>query len=304
MDRHDWLVERFDANRPRLRAVAYRMLGSLGDADEAVEEAWLSMSHADTSRVENLGGWLTTIVTRVCLDMRRSRRSPARGTRRRPRARSDRAPRELDRPSGRRGARRLSWPGVARGVGDADTSRTAGVRPARHVRPAFRPDRSHARALPDRDPAAGEPGTSPGARRSADTGSRCRAASVRWSTCSSTRPDVLAGVVMHDEVRDSPAHEPPLAVEDRRAGGTAGRLVRWLPRARRHCAASPPRGAQINDQREVGAGYATVTVRRRRGSSGCPRDRRRRPAGIRPRCAPLLGGHRRPRSRRARRRGR
>ena len=76
MDRHDWLVERFDANRPHLRAVAHRMLGSLGDADEAVEEAWHSVSRADTSRVENLGGWLTTIVTRVCLDMRRSRRSP------------------------------------------------------------------------------------------------------------------------------------------------------------------------------------------------------------------------------------
>ena len=76
MDRHDWLVERFDANRPHLRAVAYRMLGSPGDADDAVEEAWLRMSRADTSGVENLGGWLTTAVVRVCLDMRRSRRSP------------------------------------------------------------------------------------------------------------------------------------------------------------------------------------------------------------------------------------
>jgi RNA polymerase sigma factor (sigma-70 family) len=76
MDRNDWLVERFDAHRPHLRAVAYRMLGSLGDADNAVEEAWLSISRADTSRVENLGGWLTTVVTRACLDIRRSRRSP------------------------------------------------------------------------------------------------------------------------------------------------------------------------------------------------------------------------------------
>jgi RNA polymerase sigma factor (sigma-70 family) len=75
MDRHDWLVERFDANRPHLRTVAYRMLGSLGDADDAVEEAWLRMSRADTSGIENLGGWLTTAVLRVCLDMRRSRRS-------------------------------------------------------------------------------------------------------------------------------------------------------------------------------------------------------------------------------------
>jgi RNA polymerase sigma factor (sigma-70 family) len=76
MDRHDWLVERFEANRPHLRAVAYRMLGSPGDADDAVQEAWLRMSRADTSGVENLGGWLTTAVVRVCLDMRRSRRSP------------------------------------------------------------------------------------------------------------------------------------------------------------------------------------------------------------------------------------
>jgi RNA polymerase sigma factor (sigma-70 family) len=74
MDRHDRLVERFEANRPHLRAVAYRMLGSLGDADDAVEEAWLRMSRADTGGVENLGGWLTTVVARVCLDMRRSRR--------------------------------------------------------------------------------------------------------------------------------------------------------------------------------------------------------------------------------------
>lgn len=76
MDRHDWLVERFEANRPHLRAVAYRMLGSPGDADDAVQEAWLRISRADTSGVENLGGWLTTAVVRVYLDMRRSRRSP------------------------------------------------------------------------------------------------------------------------------------------------------------------------------------------------------------------------------------
>jgi len=75
MDQHDWLVERFEANRPHLRAVAYRMLGSLGDADDAVQEAWLRLSRADTSGVENLGGWLTTVVARVCLNMLRSRQS-------------------------------------------------------------------------------------------------------------------------------------------------------------------------------------------------------------------------------------
>jgi RNA polymerase sigma factor (sigma-70 family) len=75
MDQHDWLMQRFEANRPHLRAVAYRMLGSFSDADDAVQEAWLRLSRADTSGVENLGGWLTTVVAGVCLNMLRSRRS-------------------------------------------------------------------------------------------------------------------------------------------------------------------------------------------------------------------------------------
>src|SRR5207302_4419261 len=69
----EWLAEQFEANRSHLRAVAYRMLGSLSEADDAVQEAWLRLSRSDTSGVENLGGWLTTIVARVCLDMLRSR---------------------------------------------------------------------------------------------------------------------------------------------------------------------------------------------------------------------------------------
>src|ERR687898_3210039 len=75
MGDHDHLTDRFDADRARLRAVAYRMLGSLSEADDAVQEAWLRLSRADASRVENLGGWLTTVVGRVCLDMLRSRRN-------------------------------------------------------------------------------------------------------------------------------------------------------------------------------------------------------------------------------------
>jgi RNA polymerase sigma factor (sigma-70 family) len=70
-----WLTERFEAHRAHLRAVAYRMLGSPSEADDAVQEAWLRVSRADTGRVENLGGWLTTVVARVSLDMLRSRRS-------------------------------------------------------------------------------------------------------------------------------------------------------------------------------------------------------------------------------------
>src|SRR5438093_5187143 len=75
MVEHDELAERFEANRVHLRSVAYRMLGSLSEADDAVQEAWLRLSRADTSGVDNLGGWLTTVVARVCLDMLRSRTS-------------------------------------------------------------------------------------------------------------------------------------------------------------------------------------------------------------------------------------
>jgi len=75
MAEHEWLAERFEAHRTHLRAVAYRMLGSLGEADDAVQEAWLRLSRSDTRGVENLGGWLTTVVARVCLEMLRSRKS-------------------------------------------------------------------------------------------------------------------------------------------------------------------------------------------------------------------------------------
>jgi RNA polymerase sigma factor (sigma-70 family) len=73
MDDQQWLAQRFEEHRPRLRAVAYRMLGSLSEADDAVQDAWLRVSRADTSQVENLGGWLTTIVARVSLNLLRSR---------------------------------------------------------------------------------------------------------------------------------------------------------------------------------------------------------------------------------------
>src|SRR5919201_1196657 len=75
MDERDWLAERFEAHRPHLRAVAYRMLGSPSEADDAVQEAWLRLSRSDADAIENLGGWLTTVVGRVSLDMLRSRRS-------------------------------------------------------------------------------------------------------------------------------------------------------------------------------------------------------------------------------------
>src|SRR5262252_8176005 len=74
MDEHDLLAERFEAHRARLRAVAYQTLGSASEADDAVQEAWLRLSRSDTGDIENLGGWLTTVVARVCLNMLASRR--------------------------------------------------------------------------------------------------------------------------------------------------------------------------------------------------------------------------------------
>jgi RNA polymerase sigma factor (sigma-70 family) len=73
MDENEWLAERFEEHRGHLRAVAYRMLGSLSEADDAVQDAWLRVSRAGAGGVDNLGGWLTTVVARVCLNMLRSR---------------------------------------------------------------------------------------------------------------------------------------------------------------------------------------------------------------------------------------
>ncbi|MER5651157.1 RNA polymerase sigma factor SigJ [Streptosporangium sp. NPDC002524] len=73
MDEREWLTERFEEHRLRLRAVAYRMLGSVSEADDAVQDAWLRLGRADTGGVENLGAWLTTVVARVCLNVLRSR---------------------------------------------------------------------------------------------------------------------------------------------------------------------------------------------------------------------------------------
>ncbi|HEV2245264.1 MAG TPA: sigma-70 family RNA polymerase sigma factor, partial [Terriglobia bacterium] len=75
MSERKWLAERFEGERGHLRAVAYRMLGSMNEADDAVQETWLRLSRSDESSIENLGGWLTTVVARVCLDMLRSRNS-------------------------------------------------------------------------------------------------------------------------------------------------------------------------------------------------------------------------------------
>src|SRR5436190_17639648 len=73
VNRDNWLAEEFERQRPHLRAVAYRMLGSASEADDAVQESWLRLSRSDSETVGNLGGWLTTVVGRICLDMLRTR---------------------------------------------------------------------------------------------------------------------------------------------------------------------------------------------------------------------------------------
>jgi RNA polymerase sigma factor (sigma-70 family) len=74
MNEHDWLAERFEEHRPHLRAVATRLLGSTTEADDALQEGWMRLSRSDVSGIDNLGGWLTTVVARVCLNMLQSRR--------------------------------------------------------------------------------------------------------------------------------------------------------------------------------------------------------------------------------------
>ena len=75
MESADWVTQEYEASRPRLRAVAYRILGSHAEADDAVQEVWLRLDRADPARVENLAGWLTTVIARICLDRLRARRS-------------------------------------------------------------------------------------------------------------------------------------------------------------------------------------------------------------------------------------
>src|SRR2546423_3247902 len=74
-EENDWLAAQFEQHRPHMRKIAYRMLGSVSDSDDAVQEAWLRLSRVESAAIDNLGGWLTTVVGRVCLDMLRARNS-------------------------------------------------------------------------------------------------------------------------------------------------------------------------------------------------------------------------------------
>ena len=167
MNENDSLTEQFEANRTHLRAVAYRMLGSVSEADDAVQEAWLRLSRSETSSIENLGGWLTTVVARVSPRHAALAQVAARGAAGPARARADREPRGRRRPRARGAAGRLGRPGAAGGARDAGSRRAARVRAARHVRHAVRRDRPARGPHPDRGTAAGEPRTQAGPGRGA-----------------------------------------------------------------------------------------------------------------------------------------
>jgi RNA polymerase sigma-70 factor, ECF subfamily len=133
MDEHDWLAEQFETHRIHLRAVAYRMLGSLNEADDAVQESWLRLSRSDPAGIENLRGWLTTVVARVCLNMLRSRKS------RREEPLDAYVPDPIvSRSDGLDPEHAvLGRSGVARDPRNAGARRAARIRPARHVRGAL-----------------------------------------------------------------------------------------------------------------------------------------------------------------------
>ena len=221
MDERDYLADRFEANRPHLRAVAYRMLGSVNEADDAVQEAWLRLNRSDTSAIENLGGWLTTVVARVSLDMLRSRTS------RREQPLGTHVPQpivsredDVD-PEHAGAARRLRRPCPARRPRDAASRRAARVRAARHVRRAVRRDRPDRGPLPDRRTAAREPRAAPGPR--------CRAGARRGRRAPARGRRRLPG------------------------GGTRRRLRRAArgPRPRRRAARRPRRPARARRGRSA-----------------------------------------------------
>src|SRR5580692_8853470 len=138
MDDQAGKTERFEEHRAHLRSVAYRMLGSLSEADDAVQETWIRFDRTDTADVENLRGWLTTVVSRVSLNILRSRR-----TRREDSMGSHMPDLIGDRPRTRGTPGRFGRGGTAGRARDAQRRRTAGVRAARHLRRALRRDRPH-----------------------------------------------------------------------------------------------------------------------------------------------------------------
>ena len=194
MDERDWLAQRFDAERPRLVAVAYRMLGSLAEAEDAVQETWVRLSRADASAVDNLGGWLTTVVGRVCLNMLRSRATRRETSLDTPTTESIATQRRARRSRAGGAARRLGRPRAARRPRSARARRTPRVRAARHVRRPVRGDRRRGRSVASRGPPTREPRPTPSAGHAHGS----RPPILRVSARSSTRfsPPRAAGTSM------------------------------------------------------------------------------------------------------------
>ena len=188
MDDQQLLAEQFEQHRTHLRAVAYRMLGSITEADDAVQEAWLRLSRSDADTIENLGGWLTTVVSRVCLNVLRSR------TTRREDPLDPHVPDPIVRVEGtldpEEEAMLADAVGVAlaRGARDAHPRGAVGVRAARHVRGAVRPGGRGARPFPRGDPAVRQPGPTARTRRHRRHPTPTSPASERRSTRSSPPP--------------------------------------------------------------------------------------------------------------------
>ena len=159
-DRHAWLADEFERHRPRLRGVAYRMLGSVTEADDAVQEAWIRLQRGDPGGTEDLRGWLTVTVGRICLDMlrtRTSRRETYVGTWLPEPIVTPADPRHEPEPGGRHDPRRVGRARAARRPRPPHAARAARLRPARRVRDPVRPDRAARRPDARGHPPAGEP---------------------------------------------------------------------------------------------------------------------------------------------------
>ena len=157
MNDQDWLAERFEANRSHLRGVAYRMLGSLAEADDAVQEAWIRLSRSDTSQVDNLQAWLTTVVARISLNVLRSRKTRRRTVPGDPSPGSDPESGAGNRSRAGSLAGRFGRARVACRPRLPDASRTGRLRAPRRLRRAVRRDRTDRRQVSDGGAAAGEP---------------------------------------------------------------------------------------------------------------------------------------------------
>ncbi len=241
MQDEEFLADRFEEHRPRLRAVAYRMLGSHAEADDALQETWLRISRAHRREIDNIGGWLTTVVSRQCLNMLR-----ARATRREDPLDvhvPDPVVQELDgRRPGRAGSARRHR--RHRAAGRARRARPRGaacVRAARHVRAAVRRDRPAGGAHAGRGAPAGQPGAAARAGPVAR-----RAARSRPAACRRRR-----------------------VVRPRRARATSRACSRSCTRTR--CCASTP----VPDRRSRRSSGAPRRSPARRSRSGTPRRSRR-----------------------------